>query len=213
MSTQLTTRRGRRPAYDRKRALSALTDVFWQNGFDSTSLDELSVATGMARPSLYAAFGDKQAMYLAALDHVRGMLGAELVTLHTEPDLETALRGFYTRSLVMYLGGGDEPRGCLAICTAATAANTHAQIRASLADIIALIDNAFLNRIARARDQGLLLPDHDIEASATLAASVLHSLAIRARAGSRQPELQRLIEATIKVVVARPSLGEVQSGR
>src|SRR6516162_6182995 len=61
-------RRGRPPAYDRDAALQQATDAFWRAGFSGTSLDDLAAATGMNRPSLYAAFGDKRALYLHALD-------------------------------------------------------------------------------------------------------------------------------------------------
>src|SRR5262245_55977315 len=62
-------RRGRPRAYDPETALQNAIDVFWQTGYSGTSLDDLSAATGMNRPSLYAAFGDKRALYLKALDH------------------------------------------------------------------------------------------------------------------------------------------------
>ena len=63
--------RGRPRAYDPDRALQAAQDVFWRKGFAETSLDELSAATGMNRPSLYAAFGDKKAIYLKTMERCR----------------------------------------------------------------------------------------------------------------------------------------------
>ena len=60
-------KRGRPRAYDPDAALKAARDVFWVKGYAATSLDDIAEATGMNRPSLYAAFGDKEAIYLAAL--------------------------------------------------------------------------------------------------------------------------------------------------
>ena len=60
-------RRGRPRAYDPQTALQRATDRFWKSGYSGTSLDELSAETGMNRPSLYAAFGDKHTLYLKAL--------------------------------------------------------------------------------------------------------------------------------------------------
>src|SRR5262249_17102093 len=61
--------RGRPRAYDPETALQTAIEAFWQAGYSGTSLDDLSAATGMNRPSLYGAFGDKRALYLKALDH------------------------------------------------------------------------------------------------------------------------------------------------
>src|SRR5690349_23541663 len=61
-------RRGRPPAYDAQVALKKATDAFWRAGYSGTSLDAITAATGMNKPSLYAAFGDKHALYLAALE-------------------------------------------------------------------------------------------------------------------------------------------------
>lgn len=201
MSIKLTTKRGRPPAYDREQALAALTDVFWLNGYAATSLDALSAATGMARPSLYAAFGDKQAMYLSALDRVRAMLSADLSALDAHADLGEALRIFFSRALAVYLTGGEHPRGCIAICTAASAAAVDGEVRTALAGVIAMIDEALLARIARAQEEGQLSLDQNVRALAVMASASLHSLAIRARAGSPRTELEAMIEATVEIVV------------
>src|SRR3954452_12779539 len=63
--------RGRPRAYDPDEALAKAMGAFWDHGYAATSLDDISAATGMNRPSLYAAFGDKQAIYLKAIEHYR----------------------------------------------------------------------------------------------------------------------------------------------
>src|SRR5215472_16931180 len=63
--------RGRPRAYDPEEALAQARDAFWDGGYTGTSLDDLSDATGMNRPSLYGAFGDKRALYLETLDRYR----------------------------------------------------------------------------------------------------------------------------------------------
>ena len=60
-------RRGRPRDYDRQAALQRATDAFWKSGYSGTSLDSLTTATGMNPPSLYAAFGNKRALYLESL--------------------------------------------------------------------------------------------------------------------------------------------------
>ena len=60
-------RRGRPRAYDTQAALKQATEAFWKTGYSGTSLDSIAAATGMNPPSLYAAFGNKHAIYLEAL--------------------------------------------------------------------------------------------------------------------------------------------------
>jgi AcrR family transcriptional regulator len=201
MSTKIAPKRGRPPAYDRTIALTAITNVFWANGFDATSLDDLSQASGMARPSLYAAFGDKRAMYLAALDRVREMLASELSLLDAEPSLVQALSGFYSRALDVYFSGGAQPRGCIAICTATTAAAAHPDIREALAEVIGGIDKAMVARFSRAREAGQLSNVQDIEGAAFLASATLHSLAVRARAGGGREKLEALAASAITLMM------------
>ena len=64
-------RRGRPRAYDPQAALARAAETFWKAGYAGTSLDDLVAATGMNRPSLYAAFGDKRDLYLKTLEHYR----------------------------------------------------------------------------------------------------------------------------------------------
>src|ERR1044071_5895097 len=64
-------KRGRPPAYDPETALGSARDVFWNTGFTASSLDDLSAAMAMNRPSLYGAFGDKEALYLKTLERYR----------------------------------------------------------------------------------------------------------------------------------------------
>src|SRR5579883_1226199 len=66
-------KRGRPRAYDEETALAQAMRVFWTGGYAATSLDELSAATRMNRPSLYAAFGDKQALYRTLIERYRAM--------------------------------------------------------------------------------------------------------------------------------------------
>src|SRR5262245_36630019 len=95
--------RGRPRAYDPETALAQATDAFWRTGLSGTSRDELSAATGMNRPSLYGAFGDKRALYLAMLErYTQAGLAGMHEALATDIPLATALKRLYERALAMY---------------------------------------------------------------------------------------------------------------
>src|SRR5215468_7645493 len=105
-------RRGRPRAYDPDAALGRAVDAFWDAGFAATSLDDLSLATGMNRPSLYGAFGDKQALYQKAFDlyrtHTRESLDK---ALGGDQPLRVALSKVYETAISIYLSGNNGARG------------------------------------------------------------------------------------------------------
>jgi TetR/AcrR family transcriptional regulator, copper-responsive repressor len=175
-------RRGRPRAYDPQIAIARAAEVFWKAGYAGTSLDDLVAATGMNRPSLYAAFGDKRDLYLKTLDYYREE-GRALArdALADHPTLRVFLKRFYGKALDLYLKGG--PRGCFSIGTAAT-------------------DSFLKHRIEKAKERGEIPRDADATALAYLATATLHTLAIRSRAGLPRKELDALVKAAIDVICA-----------
>src|SRR4051794_31708079 len=96
-------RRGRPRAYDRTAALRSATSTFWQSGYSGTSLDSVAAATGMNAPSLYAAFGNKRAIYLEALaEYWRTSIAATQEALAKDVDPSKALMGAYDAALDIY---------------------------------------------------------------------------------------------------------------
>src|SRR5262245_6746279 len=193
-------RRGRPRAYDPEVALARVTESFWQAGYSGTSLDDLSAATGMNRPSLYGAFGDKRDLYLKALARYWELsrVGIEKALAYDQP-LRDALQRLYRMALSSYLSG-QSPRGCFAIGTATTEAVRDPKIRASLADGFRMIDEAFEARIRFAKENGELPRSADPAVLAMLASATLHTLAIRSRAGASRGALQGIVDAGVDVI-------------
>ena len=193
--------RGRPRAYDPDVALAQAMATFWDAGYAGTSLDDLSAATGMNRPSLYAAFGDKRALYLKALERYRAWSRAALKeTLALDQPLRQTLRQVYAKTLAVYLSGEEGARGCFTIGTAATEAVGSPEVRAFLAETVRGLDDAFEARIRFARDRGELKADTDPAALASLASAVMHTLAIRSRAGEPRAALEAVAEAGVNLI-------------
>jgi len=196
-------RRGRPRAYDPERALDQVIECFWKTGYSGTSLDAISEATGMNRPSLYAAFGDKQALYLKALRHYWYMSYVAMRdALVDDISLDEALMQVYEKALSIYFSGNGRPRGCFAIGTATTEAVENAEIRDSLAKGLQALDKGFEARIRTAQANGELKPNADPVALSLLASATLHTIAIRARAGSPRAELRKLARNAVEVICA-----------
>ncbi len=196
-------RRGRPRAYDPQVALARAAEVFWKAGYAGTSLDDLAAATGMNRPSLYAAFGDKRDLYLKTLERYR-QEGRELArhALAESPTLRVFLKRFYDKALELYLAGG--PRGCYSIGTAATQAAVDSDVQAFLAASMRSTDEFLTGQIRKAKERGEIARDADTAALGYLATATLHTLAIRSRAGLPRKELNALVDAAIKVICAPP---------
>ncbi len=194
--------RGRPRQYDEDVALQAAGEVFWTKGFSATSLDDLTVAMGMNRPSIYRAFGDKEAVYRKALmQFCQGMEAAFERTMLAEDDIRRALASFYQDALAVYTSG-DQPKGCLVMGTAVAAAVCHPEIQADLLNVIRDLDQKIAKRLEQARDAGQLEASFDATGRAAVAQSLLHSLSLRARAGETPKRLRRMIEAGVETVVS-----------
>jgi AcrR family transcriptional regulator len=190
--------RGRPRGYDPDEALGQAMGAFWDAGYSATSLDDLSAATGMNRPSLYAAFGDKQAIYLKAIERYRA--GPALRDALAGGTLREALSRAYRAALSVYLAGDRGQRGCFVIGTAATEAVTNPIVRTEVAAVLREVDEAYENRIREALQKGELPGDADPASLARFASAVLHSLAVRARAGEKRRALEALADKGVELI-------------
>ncbi len=194
-------KRGRPRSYDPETALNQAMTLIWDQGYAETSLDDLSQATGMNRPSLYGAFGDKKALYLATLAHYRAVSDQAIdrVLSHDEP-LRQALARFFRAALEFYLSGAAGQRGCFLIGTATTGAVLDPEIRALLRAALHGFDDKLEARLRRAVEQGDLPAAADPAQIARIVSAVQHSMAIRARAGETREDLEAMAAAAVALI-------------
>lgn len=193
--------RGRPRAYDPDTALAGVRDAFWDAGYSATSLDDLSGAAGMNRPSLYGAFGNKRALYLTSLERYREMgRNAMREELSHELPLADALRRVYARAIAIYTEGDSGARGCFLIGTAATEAVLDKQIRRQFADGLHELDEQLEARFRYALERGELKSGIGAADLARLACGIMNSFALRARAGDRRPVLEAMAEAGVRLL-------------
>jgi AcrR family transcriptional regulator len=194
-------RRGRPRAYEPEVALARALDVFWKEGFAATSLDDLSAATGMNRPSLYGAFGDKRELYIKSYesyrDRARQRMGdAFAIDLPVREMLEK----IYGIALDMYLSGKDGPRGCFTVMTATSEAVFDPSIRDMVISGLVETDRFFARIFRRGQERGELAASADSQALALLASGTLHTIAVRARAGVPRAELDAIVSGALDVM-------------
>lgn len=189
--------RGRPRAYERDAVLERALDVFWRKGFAATSLDDLVLATGVNRPSLYAGFGDKQALYMQAMGHfvadMTGRIGDALFGAR-QPGERAAdvIERCLSMMAEVYTADPAGGLGCAVFCTTVTEAPGNAEIRGLLAESLAAIDAFFERFLRQAQAAGELGASLDVPGTAMLLGASLHSLGLRARGGQGREEIRRL---------------------
>jgi AcrR family transcriptional regulator len=195
-------RRGRPRAYEPEVALARALDVFWKDGFAATSLDDLSAATGMNRPSLYGAFGDKRELYIKTHQSYRDRARLRMAEVFSaELPLRTLLARVYGIALDIYLSGEDGPRGCFTVMTAASEAVFDPDIRGLVLSGLAEMDRFFARLFKAAQARGELPQKADPDALAHLASATIHTIAIRARAQVPRRELEAIVKGAIDVML------------
>ncbi len=192
-------RRGRPRGFDEAEVLEKARDVFWNHGYAATSLDELAAATGLNRPSLYAAFGDKHALYMRALEENRTWAVQSIrQRLDNDLPLREALLNFFSEAAASTLMGEVGARGCFIVCTAVTEALGDAETRAVAAGYVAEVDAVFEQRFKGSTAE--LNIGVDAASAAAVATAMLHSLAIRARTGATREELTRVTHSAVNLI-------------
>lgn len=190
-------RRGRPPSIDSAAAMQSMVELFRAKGFAAVSLDDLSAATGLSRPSLYRSFGDKLAMYMAAIDAFGSQVEASAVpALLQEGPLETALGEFYAEMLAIYFRDESIAAGCLVYGTAPGSADLP-EIKARLFGSIEQLDGAMRARIERAYPEA---PKHHIKLAAQIASNTLMAFSARAKSGASQQELTTMGAESARVI-------------
>jgi AcrR family transcriptional regulator len=176
-------------------------DAFWKDGFAATSLDDVSAATGLNRPSLYGAFGDKRALYLKAYGQYRKRMDEAFQPLfQAREPLRAKLRRILIAALDLYLSGEDGPRGCFTVLSAASDAIADPELHTLVREAIDGTDRAFGCLFADARAAGELPARADPRRLAHMASATIHTLSIRARARIPRAQLLPIIDDAVTTI-------------
>lgn len=194
--------RGRPRAYDPGVALDSAAQVFWERGFADATLDDLGEAMGMGRPSIYNAFGDKESLFLRALERFRDTIGATPLRAFAEADsVREALDALFRRT-VEYTTADASHLGCLLGNIAPATALP--DVRRFLKTNIAITEERIAERLSAAVQTGELPPDYSAERGAHDAVNAMLSLAARARLGSSRDDLLGDADSATAIVLGIP---------
>ncbi len=182
---------GRPREFDAAKALDKALDVFWRHGYEGASISELTQAMGISPPSLYAAFGNKEKLFRAALDRyaeVRRQLWAELMQA---PTARAMMEGLFERVIQFYAQEGN-PNCCMLVKGTLTSGDCGQVIADHMSAKRAESEAMLLERFRKAKDEGELPVETDPADLAGYFMTVLDGLSIRAAAGAGREELQKI---------------------
>jgi TetR/AcrR family transcriptional regulator, copper-responsive repressor len=206
--------RGRPRSFDIDTALEQATKVFWRLGFQGASMAELTAATGLSKPSLYAAFGDKESLYLQCLNrYVARQVELQVGLLDQEPDGRKAIEHFM-RTMAAMQADPKLPGGCFVVTgtadcgSPATPAAVESALRAALGGSV----DRLQQRLAQAQERGELPPGLDAQQLATLFGTVLTGMAVLSKGGASKQRLDEVVDAAMAVWPPRRQRRAVTAG-
>jgi AcrR family transcriptional regulator len=194
--------RGRPRSFDRVAALDAAMHVFWEKGYEGASINDLTSAMGVNPPSLYAAFGDKEQLFLAAIDHYASSRRDQMC-----PEQRTAKDAVeaYLRFKVDLLTGEGHPAGCMLMVAFFTVANASPKLHKVLAQKRAQSREHLKERIKQGIRDGDVAPGTDAEELADFYSAFIAGIAQESRDGVSRKSLLAMVERALAAFPAAPA--------
>ena len=187
--------RGRPRGFDRGAALAVAMETFWRLGYEGASIADLTAAMGITPQSLYAAFGSKAELYREALGLYRATSGASLAqALADAPNMSAAIERLLERRARLYTRHG-RPAGCMIAAAVLTCASENAPIADHLSELrlggLANLRAA----LEEGKKRGEFRADLEVDAMARVLAAFVQGMAVQARDGASEADLQCLVNA------------------
>lgn len=190
--------KGRPRAFDLDEALAAALLVFWRNGYEAASMAELTSAMGITKPSLYAAFGNKEQLFHKALDLYEREKLAYMTSALEAPTARGVAERLFRGALEMQTNTCD-PKGCLGVISSATCGAEAEPIKAEVVKRRASSEAALVRRFEQAEAAGELPEGMTPEALTRFLYAILQGLAIQGGSGATCAELCQLVETSMAV--------------
>lgn len=189
--------RGRPRSFDRAAALRRAMEVFWARGYDGASMTDLTAAMGINSPSLYAAFGCKEALFREALElYAAGEGGTASQTLQQAATARAGVEAMLREHAVAYTVPG-QPPGCMIVLASAVGVPASPEIR----DYLLESGRESVSRLKARLDRGVAEGDvpagADTGAVAAYYVTVLNGLSIQARNGADCAALQAVVDCAM----------------
>jgi AcrR family transcriptional regulator len=188
---------GRPAAFDKEAALDTAMRLFWEHGYEGTSMADLSQAMGIHPSSIYAAFGDKQALFALAAQRYADVPAQYMVWALEQPTFKLFVVAAFDNT-VEFLGARDHPSSCFTLTGAISCGTDTEQAKTLLTKMRLQNEAAIKGRLLKARKAGEFPKDENVDDYTRYLSSLLSGLAIQAANGSTKSELKRTAELALR---------------
>jgi len=189
--------KGRPREFDIDEALTAALRVFWRRGYEGASMAELTAEMGIAKPSLYAAFGNKEELFKKALDLYEREKMAFMSEALKEPTSRQMAERLLYGALQMQTSSCD-PKGCLGVISAVSCGPEAVSIRECVLERQKSSRTALIDRLEEYKQQSDLPADVEPAAVARYLTAVMQGLSVQAGAGASYDELKSLVDMALR---------------
>jgi len=190
-------RRGRPPAFNHENALEKAMQTFWTYGYEGTSMAALIEAMDMNKPSIYAAFGNKEALFNKALDKYVTGPSAFVKDAMAQPTSYQVAKVFLTKAVAL-LAQHQSPRGCMIVQGALSCGPEAEMIQKKLISYRASIEENFKKRFDFAKASADLPEDTNTSALAKYVATIHQGISVQASSGASKDELMEVVDIAMQ---------------
>lgn len=196
---------GRPREFDREQALLKARDLFWQQGFEGTSMSDLVAELGIASARIYKAFGSKELLFREAIAHYEAHEGGFAERAFDEnTDVRAAFRQMLNDAVALY-SHSEPPQGCMVVSSAASVSEENQGVKRWLMEHRQQRTQGIIDRLQAAIDAGELPTSTDAESLGDYFAAFLHGLSIQARDGVSQARLKKAVMTALTMLDHPPT--------
>ena len=183
--------------FDERQALVSAMLVFWEKGFEGTSIQDLEDAMGLKRTSIYNAFGNKRALFERVMACYKESVMAELfAAMDSAPDIREGVRRLLNGALNIHFDE-DNPGGCLVVLSVLESGQHDAQSQAAMQQTLHDLKNALQSRLTRAKKAGELPANLDTAATATTIATTMNGMMVMGKAKFSKAALKKTVNQVV----------------
>jgi len=186
--------------FDEQQALVSAMLVFWEKGYEGTSINDLEQAMGLKRTSIYNAFGNKSALFERVMScYKESVMSALFVELDSAPDIREGVRRLLNGALDIHFDE-DHPGGCLVVLSIVESGQHNDQSQASMQQTIHELKTALQKRLSRAKKSGELSKDLDAGATATTIATTMAGMMVMGKANFTKASLKKTVNQVVSLL-------------
>lgn len=188
---------GRPRSFDTEAAVEAAMQVFWRKGYEGTSLSDLTAAMGINPPSLYAAFGSKEALFRRAMDRYENGPGGYTPKALQAPTARDVAEQLLAGAVALH-GTTRNPKGCLGVQGALACGDTASAVQVDLSGRRVIVERLVRERFERAKADGDLPAGADPAALARYLRAVICGMAVQSADGATRADLQNTADMAMR---------------